>query len=273
MCTARLILVAVAACAATPAWAAQVQFFLASPQANNGATSGPAAYAARLNPRLPPGPASANVEFWAALNPQELAQIGLLAVSLGVSVQGPMPTSVGSLALWNPGGRWVATSVGYAGPLPNAVWPRFAMVREAPLPLPSADAFDGDVALFRLASGQIQYSRILSDLFLHFAHDGGVGTDHYLGVAGVAFGWAPDGTPDLTSYSADSDGQGTPGPLPNFDNQHPQYGWMGTNFGMQPVVSLVPDLYIAGEPAPEPATIGLLVLGLTGLPRLRWRTR
>lgn len=251
----------IVATVASLANAAQVQLFLASPQSTNLATSGAGAYAAQQNPVLPAGPGSATIELWMALNGAELGPIGILgATNLGVmgagsaigSAAGPMPVN-------NPASRWPANAPGAAnvGPM---VWDGLGFLRSGGLPLSPDDAGNviGGIALFRIGTGTINYGGADGSMFIALGGGSGiVASNDATGTAGLAFGWADVGGIDLSSFTQDNGGGA--GPNPNFDDNNPQFGWIGAALGGAPVVSLVPDLTIL----PEPTTLALL--GVAGL--------
>lgn len=248
----------IVATVASLANAAQVHLFLSSPQSVNGATSGLGALASQMNPVLPAGPASATIELWMALNTAEF-NAGFLGITGDIMGAGSASGSAaGPLALNNPGGRWSNAVGGAAGASP-LVWDRFSLNRGSALPIASNDGAAGSIVLYRLGTGSINYGGADGAMFIRFnAGDGGLGTTDLTGSAGVAFGWGDAGGIDLSSFSPNSDGSGTPGPMPNYDDNNPGFGWIGVSFGDY-VVSNVADLTIL----PEPTTLALL--GVAGL--------
>lgn len=238
---------------ATAANAAQVNFFLTSPQATNGVTSGLAGATLQANPIIAPGPAT--VELWMQLDSSLFPQGGtsiLFGGQLGVSGASAGTSTLGGP---NPAAAWAA---GYtAGAAGNAWGPVTFLSQNAGLGTAGTTPSAGG-PLFLIGSGTIN-AAAGDSLYITLPVDQTIGTNGSLTIGGLAFGWTGGagfgpGGPDISGVS----GSGPQPMMSDFDaGFSANAGFVGASLDSTQVKTTIADLTVL----PEPTTMALLCLG------------
>jgi len=244
---------AIMAAATATASAGEVQFFLSSPAAINGAIDGTTALALMQNPVINTAVAgSAQLQLWMYLDAAQM--------QAGTGAGNTYGTFGGGLDIIGSGSHTVPLVVNPTGPR----WP--TAVNAAPgadylgmqfltsNPVTPATAPDGQPGLFLIATGDISWTAgEVGSANIALPGGGAIGSNSALFTAVGGFGFtALGGAYDDTPPNPDVDpGTGT--------------GWILADASGTGTVSVIPDLFLV----PEPASMTLLAVGALILRRRR----
>ncbi|MFO0972734.1 MAG: PEP-CTERM sorting domain-containing protein [Phycisphaerae bacterium] len=242
--------------AAAAANAGQVNFYLASSAATNGAIDCVSAANLGRNPVLaaPVGVTSSPIALCMQLEPALLpGGVGVFGGNLDLT--GSPDGGPGALVIQNLG-RWPASTNGVAGASPNTYLG--ASFNTAAL-VSAASPNDGvgiNGPVFLIATGNITYSAG-GALYISIPAGGAIGANDPLGAVGGGFGWNAAGGEDIAGIGTDLNG--IPGPQATHADLGggPNDGFLLVSLGSVPVTTGIPDLTIL----PEPATLALLGIG------------
>lgn len=274
VCTqaARIAIVSALTLATGRASAAQFNFFFTS--ANDSSVSTPSqALSAKTNPTVRVGD-SAEISLWVAVDPAFVADHqGLTGAWLDVGECGGQ-TFGSELVVYNPHDRWglqsepgIPGGAGY-----THVGLQFGTLSGFPGPLgaPPEEIWNG-LWVYRIASGEFR-ANAPGGLFIEIPFLGGIGYSDYaswdpsnpdpqLFTGGTSFGFA-DGRFDTDAIARNYYDPNVVMSVP-FRHGNPAEGFLGDGVFLDGAVrTTTPDIFVVAAPNPEPATLGLLGLGI-----------